>query len=146
MEITLTSTYKYVDNKIERDLQWYDSYQKKMLYFRGGELKFKYDSKQKRSLPYVDDAQNKVKVSNIDFIHNWVNKNKNRYGIAILRKTDRNFILDIDASYIISVEEELYRIGILCNYSEIELKRELDGKTKSRNSFKSDYVSTGSNV
>lgn len=146
MEMILTSTYKYVDNKIERDLHWYDPYEKKMLSFRGGELKFRYDPIKKRSVPYVDDVRTKIKTNNMDEIQNWISQNKNKYGITILHKTDRNFIVDIDAMFISDIEEELYRAGILCNYSVGEMKRELNGKTQSRNSFKSSHVSTGLNV
>lgn len=52
MKIILRSKGKKQYNDVINDLYWYDSYEKKMLTFKGTRLLFRYDSSLKRNIPY----------------------------------------------------------------------------------------------
>lgn len=94
-KITIIYTNKKISikRKLENNLQWYDNIKQEMLYFKGGNLTFKYqedpyliklgkEERMKRRimsiwrmLPKVTDLKIKIKknVINKDDIHTWFN-------------------------------------------------------------------------
>jgi len=92
MEITLKSVGRRTKIKVERDHQWYDVSSKTMLRGRGGELKFRYDRQQKKTIPYLVDQEIWGHTNDYEVLDKWVESKKKEYDIEILSKTVGNFI------------------------------------------------------
>jgi hypothetical protein len=84
-----------------------------MLHGRGGEMRFKYVPKLKRSIPYIVDAEEWVTENNYDEIAEWVKKN----GFPVVESAPRYFItVEIPASDFDDTTRELYNKKILFDW------------------------------
>lgn len=125
MELTLISRSKRIKEKVERDHYWYDSVQKKMLHERGGEMRFKYDSKQKRSIPYIVDHEEWVYRNDYPDIKKWVNKNRSQFDLEIIHDIpNRHITLQVPSIYFNEIQADLYRNNITSDWDAAELRKE----------------------
>ncbi len=127
MELTLLTRSKRVKEKVKRDHYWYDSVQKKMLQDRGGEMRFRYDPQQKRSLPYLVDHEDWVYRNDYPEVKKWVNENKDQFDLDIVHDTTHHIVLQISARHFDAIQSDLHRNGIVTDWNESELRRELRG-------------------
>ncbi len=129
MELILRAKKSRMRQSLTRDHYWYDDVQKKMLHGHGGSLVFKYDPKQKRSVPHIEDNEQWVFANDFDKIAQWVKQND----FTILDEVRKHYItIDITASEFMGVSMNLYKHGILFDYDPNEMKKELrHGQTQS---------------
>ena len=119
------SRSKRVKEKVKKDHYWYDSVQKKMLHDRGGEMRFRYDPQQKRSVPYLVDHEEWVNKNDYPEIKEWVDNNKSEFDLDIVDIDNRHITVQVSARHFNEIQEDLYRHNITSDWSEPELRREL---------------------
>lgn len=113
MQLTLMAKTKQSLEKIEQDLQWYDSDKKKMLHFKGGNLQFEYkydpEFKKYRSMPKVVNNYNSIYKRDYDSLSDWFEKNSSKFGL--LKTEDRpGYSITIEVPDVLAsdVEQDLY--------------------------------------
>ncbi len=122
MEVTLKSRSKRVKKKVDQDHYWYDSRTQQMLHGRGGKMVFKYDPRQRRNVPCVEDHEEWVYGNDYDDIDDWIKKNQGQYGIDVVQKNSRyDITIDVSPSVVAALTEELYRQNIVYDYNEKEV-------------------------
>lgn len=125
MELILKSRTRRVKRPVEQDHYWYDHVTKRMFHGIGGKMEFVYDPKQKRSLPKVVDHEEWIQGNDYSDIKEWLSKNKGMFGMSISYEDGRNINTNIPVTSLSDVLGVLYRAGIMSDYDEIEVKKEL---------------------
>lgn len=131
MEVVLKSTKRRVKKKIERDHYWYDPESRQRLHGKGGKMIFVYDTKNKKSVPRIVDAEDWVYEESYPEIEKWVNDN----GVQVTETTPgRHITINVDAANWSDIEDDLYRNKIIYDYDERQLKEESKGRESWQNS------------
>lgn len=127
MDITLRSHNRRTSRKIERDFQWYDTVNKRMLMGRGGEMRFRYIPAQKRAIPYLVDSEVPSYQNDYDHLTSWIQKNTSRFDIVVVDSARKSFVMiRVPISQFDDVTESLYQSKIAFDYDEKELHREIE--------------------
>ncbi len=125
MNITIyfSAKNKNIKEKVESNLQWYDIILKKMNFFKGGKLEFKYQKDEEleklgyknpyRTLPQVVELERAVskKITNKDEINKWFRDylNYNNTNIEIISSGDSGIEVDVPDNEIDDFKYELDR-------------------------------------
>lgn len=126
MEIVIKSRNKPIKQKIEKDHYWFDVVDKKMIHLKGGKLKFKYDQKQERYIPYVEDLEDYVHKNDFDEIKKWLETGKKKYNIEVnLIQPGFSVSIDVDAHDFTEIVTDLFLNKIIFDFDEDELEKEL---------------------
>lgn len=113
MELTLKATNQRVLEKVERDFQWYNSYEQEMWYGRGGEMRFRYDPIRKYSVPYLVDAKDWITRNNFGEIEQWVKAKK----LPVINSARNIFVtVEITDDELEDLASELYIKKILFDW------------------------------
>lgn len=85
---------------------------------------FVYDSKRKKSVPRIVDAEEWVWEDSYKDIEEWVHNNN----IQVLNRAPGHYmIIDIDILQLSDLEDDLYRNKIQCDYDSSQQLRETEG-------------------
>lgn len=114
--MTLKVVNKKTQTPLVRNIQWFDYEQGKMLHFQGGDLKFKYDPKLNKSIPYTVDVMIDKKDNNRKDILEWINKNTRDFDISVISESKYNIVIDVPESKIGQIERELYQHRIIADF------------------------------
>lgn len=109
MEFTLFVSNKSSAKPLVRQLSWYDTKNKKMLHFSGGDLEFVYDDKEKRSLPKVVDRTEKSNTSNYDAVKSWIDHNSDRFDIQVIKHSPKSITIEAPDGYQDDIEQDLHK-------------------------------------
>lgn len=109
MEILLKTTRERTLMDVDRDLYWYDPDQKKMLHFRGGELKFSYDPQIRKNTPYAQRCQVWARQNNYSKLADWVLKNQERFNLTVIQSAKGySILIDVPDNFSEDVLRDLY--------------------------------------
>lgn len=131
MEVVLKSRKQRVKKPIVRDHYWYDPKTKQRLHGRGGEMIFVYDSRNKKMVPRIIDAEEWVWEDSYKDILEWIDQND----VTVIDKVRGYHItIDVDTNQWTDLEENLYRHKIVYDYDALQLKKEAGDKKSWQNS------------
>ncbi len=125
MELILKSRTRRVKRPVVQDHYWYDHVTKQMFHGVGGKMEFVYNPQYKRILPRVTDHDEWSHGNDYHDIKEWLEKNKSTFNIIISHEDGMNVTTNVPAENLSSLLGDLYRSGIMADYDDKELKKEL---------------------
>jgi hypothetical protein len=126
MELTLISSGRYSQRKVERDHYWYDHKARKMLYGRGGRMEFRYDAASKKTVPVLVDEFEKVYETNYRDIIDWVTRKQEEYNLELIGHSGNKAVrVSAPALQLKPILDDLQRSGILSEWDQSEYRKEM---------------------
>ena len=129
MEIILRSTNRRVKKKMVRDFFWYDPDTQQRLHGRGGQMIFFYDKEKQKSVPRIVDSEEWIYENSYSDILKWVETHKNE--VEVTHTAPNHYVaIDVNASDLTELIEDLYRHKIAYDYDDKEFKDQSADKTE----------------
>ncbi len=131
MKIVLRSRGNKQNKDVVNDLYWYDSYEKKMLTFKGTRLLFRYDSSLKRNIPYPITEKSPVRGDAWKDLMNFVKDMR----LEIVDSDYRNSVtVELDEDDLQTIERKMKELNIYFEELEEIIGDKKDTNRSGRNS------------